>query len=211
MARTRSIARDRYERVLARFESQAAADAQGLVEFGLDTGDYVRSVLHRALGQDKARLLLDRIVGAAPAPGFDSLQWMDPVAVADLLRQEHPQIVAVILVHLAPDQASAVLQHFPPMLRNDVMIRLATLDDVQPVALQELGAVLTRVLAGGESGSRPARGGFRTATEVLDLMDTGAETAVLDYIRSADADLARRLSDHLPAQVGQVALKEPTG
>ena len=121
---------------------------------------------------------------------------MDPVTVAGLLRQEHPQIVAVILVHLAPEQASAVLRHFPSAQRNEVMVRLAALDGVQPVALQELGDVLSRVLAGGAEGSRPARGGFQTAVEVLDRLGAGAEAAVLDYIHQADADLARRLSDH---------------
>ena len=132
MARTKTIQRDRYERVLLRFEEQVH-DA-GLLE--LDTDEYVRRVMRRALGDDKANLLIDRIVRVNDAPGIDNLKWMDPAAVADLLRREHPQIVAVILVHLEPEQVSEVLRRFPEGHRNEVMIRLATLDGVQPAALK---------------------------------------------------------------------------
>ena len=195
IARTKSISRDRYERVLVRFEEQV--DDEGLIELGLDTDHYVSKVLHRALGNDKAKLLLDRIIGADDAPGIDNLKWMDPVTVAELLRLEHPQIVAVILVHLEPDQVSAVLRRFPEEQRNEVMIRLATLDGVQPAALQELSEVLSKVLAGGGRGSKSNLGGVKTAAEVLNLMGTVVEASVLDYIRSTDVDLAQKISDNM--------------
>ena len=195
IARTKSISRDRYERVLVRFEAQV--DDEGLIELGLDTDHYVSKVLHRALGNDKAKLLLDRIIGADDAPGIDNLKWMDPVTVAELLRLEHPQIVAVIMVHLEPDQVSAVLRRFPEEQRNEVMIRLATLDGVQPAALQELSEVLSKVLAGGGRGSKSNLGGVKTAAEVLNLMGTVVETSVLDYIRSTDVDLAQKISDNM--------------
>ena len=195
IARTKSISRDRYERVLVRFEEQV--DDEGLIELGLDTDHYVSKVLHRALGNDKAKLLLDRIIGADDAPGIDNLKWMDPVTVAELLRLEHPQIVAVIMVHLEPDQVSAVLRRFPEEQRNEVMIRLATLDGVQPAALQELSEVLSKVLAGGGRGSKSNLGGVKTAAEVLNLMGTVVETSVLDYIRSTDVDLAQKISDNM--------------
>ena len=195
IARTKSISRDRYERVLVRFEAQV--DDEGLIELGLDTDHYVSKVLHRALGNDKAKLLLDRIIGADDAPGIDNLKWMDPVTVAELLRLEHPQIVAVIMVHLEPDQVSAVLRRFPEEQRNEVMIRLATLDGVQPAALQELSEVLSKVLAGGGRGSKSNLGGVKTAAEVLNLMGTVVEASVLDYIRSTDVDLAQKISDNM--------------
>lgn len=195
IARTKSISRDRYERVLVRFEEQV--DDEGLIELGLDTDHYVSKVLHRALGNDKAKLLLDRIIGADDAPGIDNLKWMDPVTVAELLRLEHPQIVAVIMVHLEPDQVSAVLRRFPEEQRNEVMIRLATLDGVQPAALQELSEVLSKVLAGGGRGSKSNLGGVKTAAEVLNLMGTVVEASVLDYIRSTDVDLAQKISDNM--------------
>ena len=193
MARTKTIQRDRYERVLLRFEEQVH-DA-GLLE--LDTDEYVRRVMRRALGDDKANLLIDRIVRVNDAPGIDNLKWMDPAAVADLLRREHPQIVAVILVHLEPEQVSEVLRRFPEGHRNEVMIRLATLDGVQPAALKELSDVLSKVLAGGDRMRKANMGGVKSAAEVLNLLGTAIEASVLDYIRETDSDLAQKITDSM--------------
>ena len=193
MARTKTIQRDRYERVLLRFEEQVH-DA-GLLE--LDTDEYVRRVMRRALGDDKANLLIDRIVRVNDAPGIDTLKWMDPAAVADLLRREHPQIVAVILVHLEPEQVSEVLRRFPEGHRNEVMIRLATLDGVQPAALKELSDVLSKVLAGGDRMRKANMGGVKSAAEVLNLLGTAIEASVLDYIRETDSELAQKITDSM--------------
>ena len=193
MARTKTIQRDRYERVLLRFEEQVH-DA-GLLE--LDTDEYVRRVMRRALGDDKANLLIDRIVRVNDAPGIDNLKWMDPAAVADLLRREHPQIVAVILVHLEPEQVSEVLRRFPEGHRNEVMIRLATLDGVQPAALKERRDVLSKVLAGGDRMRKANMGGVKSAAEVLNLLGTAIEASVLDYIRETDSELAQKITDSM--------------
>ena len=193
MARTKTIQRDRYERVLLRFEEQVH-DA-GLLE--LDTDEYVRRVMRRALGDDKTNLLIDRIVRVNDAPGIDNLKWMDPAAVADLLRREHPQIVAVILVHLEPEQVSEVLRRFPEGHRNEVMIRLATLDGVQPAALKELSDVLSKVLAGGDRMRKANMGGVKSAAEVLNLLGTAIEASVLDYIRETDSELAQKITDSM--------------
>ncbi len=193
MARTKTIQRDRYERVLLRFEEQVH-DA-GLLE--LDTDEYVRRVMRRALGDDKANLLIDRIVRVNDAPGIDNLKWMDPAAVADLLRREHPQIVAVILVHLEPEQVSEVLRRFPEGHRNEVIIRLATLDGVQPAALKELSDVLSKVLAGGDRMRKANMGGVKSAAEVLNLLGTAIEASVLDYIRETDSELAQKITDSM--------------
>lgn len=193
MARTRMIPRDRYERVLLRFEAQV--QEEGAID--LDTDTYVRKVMRRALGDDKANLLLDRIVRVNDAPGIDNLKWMDPAAVADLLRREHPQIVAVILVQLEPDQVSEVLRRFPEGHRNEVMIRLATLDGVQPAALKELSDVLSQVLAGGDRMRKANLGGVKSAAEVLNLLGSSIETSVLDYIRETDAELAQKIMDSM--------------
>ena len=97
-----------------------------------DTDDYVKRVLRKALGDDKANLLIDRILQGSDVSGIESLKWMDAGAVAELLRNEHPQIVAAILVHLDSDQAGAVLKRFPERQRNEVLVRIATLDGIQP-------------------------------------------------------------------------------
>ena len=110
-------------------------------------------MLRKALGEDKANLLIDRILQGSDVTGIESLKWMDAGSVAELLRNEHPQIVAAILVHLDFDQASAVLKSFTERQRNEVLVRIATLDGIQPSALKDLNEVMSKVLAGGEQAA----------------------------------------------------------
>ena len=146
IARMKAVPRERVDRVLERFGTMAGEQSM-LVP---DTDEYVKAVLRKALGDEKANLLIDRILQGSDVTGIESLKWMDPASVAELLRNEHPQIVAAILVHLDFDQASAVLKAFPERQRNEVLVRIATLDGIQPSALNDLNEVLSRVLAGGE-------------------------------------------------------------
>ena len=193
MSRTRTTSRERLHSVLARFHSDAG-DLSTLVE---DTDEYIRSVLQRALGEDKAGLLIERILQGGDVSGIESLKWMDPQSVAELIRNEHPQIIASILVHLERDQASAVLMQLTERLRHDVMVRIATLDGIQPNALRELNDVLMKVLAGGEKLKRKKLGGTKAAAEILNFFGGSNETAVLDAIREHDADLAQRIADQM--------------
>jgi flagellar motor switch protein FliG len=117
--------------------------------------------------------------------------------VAELLRNEHPQIVAAILVHLDPDQCSSVLKSFSDRHRNEVMVRIATLDGIQPQALKDLNEVLSRVLAGGTQVRKSSLGGVKPAAEIINLMGSSLETSVLDYIRESDADLAQKIMDNM--------------
>jgi len=154
-------------------------------------------VLRKALGDDKANLLIDRIIQGSDITGIESLKWMDAISVAELLRNEHPQIVAAILVHLDPDQASSVLKVFTERHRNEVMVRIATLDGIQPAALKDLNEVLSRVLAGGTQVRKSSLGGVKPAAEIINLMGSSLETSVLDYIREADSDLAQKITDNM--------------
>ncbi len=193
MSRTRTTSRDRLQSVLDRFHTDAG-DLSTLVE---DTDEYIRSVLRRALGEDKAGLLIERILQGGDVSGIESLKWMDPQSVAELIRNEHPQIIASILVHLERDQASGVLMHLNERLRNDVMLRIATLDGIQPNALRELNDVLNKVLAGGEKLKRKKLGGTKAAAEILNFFGSSNETAVLDAIREDDPDLAQNIADQM--------------
>jgi flagellar motor switch protein FliG len=157
----------------------------------------VKSVLRRALGDDKAKLLIERIMQVSDVSGLESLKWMDAGAVAELLRHEHPQIVAAILVHLEPDQASGVLKAFTERHRNEVMVRIATLDGIQPMALKDLNDVMGKVLAGTDKLKKASLGGVKTAAEIINMMGSSIETAVLDYIREADSDLAQKIQDNM--------------
>ncbi|MEO7245362.1 MAG: flagellar motor switch protein FliG [Rubrivivax sp.] len=193
IARMKSIPRDRYEAVLTRFETGAAAQ-NTLVS---DTDEYVRTVLRKALGDEKANLLIDRILQGSDVSGIESLKWMDPVSVSELLRNEHPQIVAAILVHLESEQAADVLKGFAERQRNEVLVRIATLDGIQPSALKDLNEVMGKVLAGSERMNKAHLGGVKAAAEILNLLGNSIETAVLDYVREADNDLAQKIMDNM--------------
>jgi flagellar motor switch protein FliG len=189
----KSVTRERVDNVLEMF-SHLATEQSNLVP---DTDEYVKNVLRKALGEDKANLLIDRIVQGGDTAGIESLKWMDPVSVGELLRTEHPQIAAAILVHLDYDHAAEVLKTFTERQRNEVLVRVATLDGIQPSALKDLNEVMGRVLAGGERSRKTALGGVKTAAEMINLMGTSIETAVLDYIREADNDLAQKIMDNM--------------
>ncbi len=193
IAKTRSITRERVDEVVGRFTNVAAAHSL-LVS---DSGDYVRSVLKRALGDDKAALLLDRILQGGDVSGIESLKWMDPLSVAELLRNEHPQIVAAIMVHLDYDQAADVLRHLTERQRNEVMLRIATMEGIQPTALKDLNEVLFKVLAGGDKIRKASLGGVKTAAEMINMMGTVIEGTVLESIRSHDPELAQKIMDKM--------------
>lgn len=213
IAKTRAVSHDRVDQVMQKFTSAAASQSL-LVS---DTDNYVRAVLKRALGDDKAALLIDRILQGGDVSGIESLKWMDPLSIAELLRNEHPQIVAAILVHLEADQTAAVLKNFTERTRNEVMLRVATLEGIQPTALKDLNEVLFKVLAGGDKIRKTSMGGVKTAAEIINMMGTQIESTVIESIREFDAELAQKIMDKmfvfedllkLDAKSVQMVLKE---
>lgn len=159
--------------------------------------EYIRSVLTKALGTEKAAGLLDRILQGGDNTGIEGLKWMDGSAVAELIKNEHPQIIATILVHLDQDQASEVLGFFTERLRNDVMLRIATLEGIQPAALRELNDVLTQLLSGSDKLKKSNLGGVQSAADILNFMGGVVEASVLASIREYDPDLAQRIQDKM--------------
>jgi flagellar motor switch protein FliG len=163
-----------------------------------DSDDYIRNVLKKALGDDKASHLIDRILQGQDNTGIESLKWMDAPSIAEMIRNEHPQIIAAIMVHLDADHASEILGLFTERLRNDVMLRIATLEGVQPMALRELNDVLTQLLSGGERSKKSsALGGVKTAANILNYMAGTSEAAVLANVREHDPDLAQKIQDEM--------------
>jgi len=193
IARMKAIPREKVDGVLEKF-TNLAAEQSILVP---DTDAYVKSVLNKALGEDKAKLLIDRIVQGKDIAGIENLKWMDPGSVVELLRNEHPQIVSAILVHLDHEQASQVLKGFGERQRNEVLIRIATLDGIQPSALKDLDEVLSKVLQAGGQTRRASLGGVKTAAEIINRLGGSVETSVLDFIREADNDLAQKILDNM--------------
>jgi flagellar motor switch protein FliG len=193
IARTRAVTREKVEEVIAKFTD--VASRQSLLVS--DTGDYVKSVLRRALGDDKATLLIDRILQGGDVSGIESLKWMDPLSVAELLRNEHPQIVAAILVHLDPEQSANVLKQLTERQRNEVLLRVATLEGIQPTALKDLNEVLFKVLAGGDKIRKTSLGGVKAAAEIINMLGANIEGTVIESIRGHDADLAQKIMDKM--------------
>ncbi|AJC23154.2 flagellar motor switch protein FliG [Pandoraea pulmonicola] len=193
MASLRQVSRDQIADVLQDFVLEAEQHSA----LSLDSSDYIRSVLNKALGSDKAAGLIERILQGGDTSGIEGLKWMDSNAVAELIRHEHPQIIATILVHLDRDQASEVLALFTERLRNDVVLRIATLDGIQPAALRELNDVLTKLLSGSENIKRSPMGGVRTAAEILNYLGGVHEESVIEAVRNYDSDLAAKIVEEM--------------
>ncbi|MFT0546669.1 flagellar motor switch protein FliG [Allopusillimonas ginsengisoli] len=193
MANLRQVTRGDVDQVLEDFRQEA--DQFMAVTLGSD--DYIRAVLTKALGTDRAAGLIEDILEAGnDGSGIDALNWLEANSVAELIADEHPQIIATILVHLERDRASAVLALLNERLRNDVMLRIATFGGVQPSALNELTEVLNSVLV-GQGAKRSKMGGVRTAAEILNFMNSSEEDAVVASLRELDADLAQRIVDEM--------------
>jgi flagellar motor switch protein FliG len=193
MSTMKGVPNARLEAVLEDFREQTE-EASAL---GVDSDEYIRQVLTKALGDDKAASLLNRILGTRDASGIESLKWMDAQSVSELIRNEHPQIIATILVHLERYHACEVLDHFTERLRNDVVLRIATLDGVQPAALRELNEVLTKLLSGNENIKKKPMGGVRTAAEILNFLSSETEQSVLSNLKNYDSDMAQKIMDEM--------------
>ncbi|MGB7481744.1 MAG: flagellar motor switch protein FliG [Burkholderiaceae bacterium] len=193
MSVMKGVANEDLQVVLQEFRTETELQTS----LGLDSDEYIRTVLTKALGSDKASSLLNRILGGRDASGIESLKWMDAQSVAELIRNEHPQIIATILVHLERYHACEVLDQFTERLRNDVVLRIATLDGVQPAALRELNEVLTKLLSGNENLKKKPMGGVRAAAEILNFLSGENEASVMENLKAYDADMAQRIMDEM--------------
>ncbi|MEO6986065.1 MAG: flagellar motor switch protein FliG [Paralcaligenes sp.] len=193
MANLKQVTRHDVDAVLEEFREEA----DQFMAVSLGSNDYIRSVLTKALGTDRATGLIEDIFeGGENAHGIDALNWLDAGSVAELINGEHPQIIATILVHLERDRASGVLGLLNERLRNDVMLRIATFGGVQPAALQELTEVLNNMLS-GHGTKRSKMGGVRAAAEILNFMSTADEDAAVASLRELDTELAQRIVDEM--------------
>lgn len=162
---------------------------------GLGSDEYVRKVLIDALGQDKAEGLIDRIIEGGNTKGLETLKWMDPRAVAEIIRLEHPQIMAIVLSYLEPDQAAEVLALFPDRVRVDVTMRIASLEGIQPNALNELNDILEKQFSGNSSVKSSSVGGIKAAANILNFMESSIEGEIMDGIKEMDTDMGQNIQD----------------
>jgi len=193
MASLNNVSNEKVESVLGAFVE--SANKQSGV--GVDSDEYIRNMLTTALGEDKASSVIDRILLGKNSKGLDSLKWMDPRAVAGVVQNEHPQIIAIVMSYLESEHAAEVLQHLPERARSDVLMRIATLDGVPPVALQELNEVLEKQFSGNSNVQSSGVGGVKTAAGILNFMDSEIESAITETITEYDADLAQEIQGQM--------------
>ena len=192
MASLSAVSREQVEQVLEKLST----DMSNNTSLGVGTEEYIRKILNNALGESKAGGLIDRILLGRSSKGLESLKWMESRAVAEMINQEHPQIVALVLAHLDADQAAEVLGYLPARVRSDALMRIATLDGVQPNALDELDAIMERQFSGSSSkGKATSVGGLKAAAAILNSMDSSREAEVMAAIRTQDNALSGRIEE----------------
>ncbi|WP_117216480.1 flagellar motor switch protein FliG [Pseudomonas coronafaciens] len=191
MAQMRNVHREQVEEVMSEFVD-IVGDQTSL---GVGSDGYIRKMLTQALGEDKANGLIDRILLGGNTSGLDSLKWMEPRAVADVIRFEHPQIQAIVVAYLDADQAGEVLGHFDHKVRLDIILRVSSLNTVQPAALKELNQILEKQFSGNANTSRTTLGGIKRAADIMNFLDSSIEGALMDSIREVDEDLSVQIED----------------
>lgn len=191
MATLNNVTRGEVETVLGSFVTTVEQET-GL---GIGSHDYVRKMLVGALGEERAGGLLDRILSGGNTNGLEQLKWMDARAIYEVIRLEHPQIVAIVCSFLDPDQAAQVLGMFPERDQASILLRVATLDGVQPAALNELNEILEKQFSGNAGGQTATVGGPKTAADILNFVEGSREAAIMEKIKESEPDLGQNIED----------------
>jgi flagellar motor switch protein FliG len=191
MASLQNISKSQVSTVLDAFVQEVSEQTA----LGVGSDEYVRNVLVSALGEDKAGGLIDRILLGRNSKGLEALKWMDPRAVAEIVRLEHPQIIAIVLSYLDPDHAAEVISHLPEKMVSDIVMRIATLDGVQPNALQELDQILERQFSGNSGAKTSTVGGVKPAANIMNFLDSTTEERIMGLIAEQDEELSQKIQD----------------
>ncbi len=191
MSQLANIEQNTVEVVLGSFLDEVRT----LTGLGMGADSYIRNMLVTALGEDKAHGLIDRILLGGNTTGLDTLKWMEARSVADIIRNEHPQIQAIVIAYLDSDQSAEIMQFFAEKVRLDIMMRVAALDTVQPGALQELNDILEKQFSGNAASQTKAMGGYKVAAEIMNNLDSSIEADLMESIKEVDEDLGTQIQD----------------
>ena len=164
---------------------------------GLGSTDYVEKVFRRALGEDKAASVLGRILPGQSTKGLEILQWMDARAIADMIKTEHPQVTAIILSVLDHQVAADVLNFLPDETRPEIIQRVASLETVQPSAMQELESIMKLQFTNNTSSKSSSFGGIKAAAQIMNSTKTALEASIMKGLEQIDADLMMRIQDNM--------------
>lgn len=193
MSNLGAISTDMVNFVLEDFITQIK-DRTGL---GLDSDSYIRNMLVDALGEDKAGSVIDRILLGGNSKGIEQLKWMDTRSIADLVKVEHPQIIATILSLLDADLSAAVLGLLAENMRSDILMRIAKMETIQPAAIKELDDMMEKQLSGSESVKASAVGGIDAAANILNFMEGNLTDDMMITINESDETLGQQIQDKM--------------
>ncbi len=191
MSSLKNVTSDELRGVLGSF----IQDSQGITAMGMNSDAYIRSVLAKTLGEEKADGLINRMSLGANK-GLEALKWMDANSVSEMIRNEHPQVIAVVLNFLESEHAAEVIGSFPKRLQTDVVLRLASAEGIQSEALIELNDVFDKVASSSGSTSNEV-GGVSTAANILNYVQGGIDQDILAGIEEVDPDLRQSIEDQM--------------
>ena len=191
MAKLNDVGRDEVLNVI----SDLTSIIERRTSFGVGNDEFLRKVLVNALGEGKADSIIERIQVGRTNKGLETLKWMDPRAVAELIRMEHPQIMAIVLAYLEPDQSAQVISHLPANVRSEIIVRIAMLDGVQPSALTELDEVMEKAFAGKTEARTSVLGGPKAAANIINNLEPSLEGTIMEQISTSDEALSERIQD----------------
>ncbi|MCP3677281.1 MAG: flagellar motor switch protein FliG [Deltaproteobacteria bacterium] len=191
LSQIEDVSQESLQTIATDFSSEAETNVP------LGDNDFVKKALTKALGSERAEMVIDRISTENDGCGLDALRWMEPKMVADIIKDEHPQTIAVVLSSLEAEQASEIVGQFAPRLRSDVVMRVATMESITPAAMRELEEAIKESLAGNAAVNTKSIGGVKTAAEILNQMDSSSEGAIISEIEKNNVDLATSIQDEM--------------
>ena len=191
MACLQDVSNEQISQVVQEFSDEVSR----VSPIGVGASDFTRRVMVEALGENKARSMLNRVMQGSSTKGMDALKWMDARSVAAVIKGEHPQIMALVLASLEGEQSAQVLTLLPAELRADVLLRIARLDLIDPAAMQELDQVLEKQLGKGQDSPPASVDGMNTAAAILNHMDSNVEAELLESVKRADINLGERIHE----------------
>ncbi|MBT7673191.1 flagellar motor switch protein FliG [Oceanospirillaceae bacterium] len=163
----------------------------------MGTSDYVQRVFNKALGEDKASSVLNRIIPTRASNGLDILNWMDARSIAEMIRGEHPQIISIIVSFLEHEIAADVLHYLPEDLRADIIMRVAQLETIQPEALEELETIMQKQFTSNSAVKSSNVGGVNQAAKIMNFTKSDMETQIMGNLMERDEDLTGRIQDNM--------------
>ncbi|MDR1302608.1 MAG: flagellar motor switch protein FliG [Treponema sp.] len=193
IARLETVESEQKDAILQEFQELMMAN-QFITTGGID---YARELLEKALGNQKAVDIINRLTSSLQVRPFDFIRRTDPAHLLNFIQQEHPQTIALIVAYLEPNKASVIIQNLPHEMQSDVARRIATMDRTSPEVLREVERVLEKKLSTLSSEDYTAAGGVESIVEILNLVDRTSEKQIIEALEGDDPELAEEIKKRM--------------